>query len=48
MLRQFFMTVGLLLVMLDKDWRLAAASLTVLPFVLVPTARIGKRIYLHL
>ena len=44
MLRQFFMTVGLLLVMLDKDWRLAAASLTVLPFVLVPTARIGKRI----
>jgi subfamily B ATP-binding cassette protein MsbA len=30
--------------MLDKDWRLAAASLTVLPFVLVPTARIGKRI----
>jgi subfamily B ATP-binding cassette protein MsbA len=44
MLRQFFMTVGLLLVLLDKDWQLAAASLTVLPFVLVPTARIGKRI----
>jgi ATP-binding cassette, subfamily B, bacterial MsbA len=44
MLRQFFMTVGLLLVLLDKDWRLAAASLTVLPFVLVPTARIGRRI----
>ncbi len=44
MLRQFFMAVGLLLVLLDKDWRLAAASLTVLPFVLVPTARIGKRI----
>ena len=44
MLRQFFMTVGLLAVMLDKDWRLAAVSLTVLPFVLVPTARIGRRI----
>jgi subfamily B ATP-binding cassette protein MsbA len=44
MLRQFFMAVGLLLVLLSKDWRLAAASLTVLPFVLVPTARIGKRI----
>jgi ATP-binding cassette, subfamily B, bacterial MsbA len=44
MLRQFFMVVGLLLVLLDKDWQLAAASLTVLPFVLVPTVRIGKRI----
>jgi subfamily B ATP-binding cassette protein MsbA len=44
MLRQFFMTVFLLLVLVAMDWRLAAASLTVLPFVLVPTARIGKRI----
>jgi subfamily B ATP-binding cassette protein MsbA len=44
MLRQFFMAAGLLLLMLDKDWRLAVVSLTVLPFVLVPTVRIGKRI----
>ena len=29
---------------LDKDWKLALVSLTVLPFVLVPTARIGRRI----
>jgi ATP-binding cassette, subfamily B, bacterial MsbA len=43
-LRQTFVTIGLLLVVLTKDWRLAAVSLTVLPFVLVPTRRIGKRI----
>ena len=30
--------------MLHKDWKLALVSLTVLPFVLVPTARIGRRI----
>ena len=29
---------------LQKDWRLALVSLTVLPFVLVPTARLGRRI----
>ena len=43
-LRQTFVTVGLLLVVLTKDWRLAVVSLTLLPFVLVPTRRIGKRI----
>jgi subfamily B ATP-binding cassette protein MsbA len=43
-LRQTFVTLGLLAVVLTKDWRLAAVSLTVLPFVLVPTRRIGKRI----
>jgi subfamily B ATP-binding cassette protein MsbA len=43
-LRQTFVTIGLLLVVLTKDWRLAAVSLTVLPFVIVPTRRIGKRI----
>ncbi len=29
---------------LQTDWRLALFSLTVLPFVLVPTARLGKRL----
>jgi subfamily B ATP-binding cassette protein MsbA len=43
-LRQSFVTAGLLIVVIQKDWRLALVSLTVLPFVLVPTARIGKRI----
>jgi subfamily B ATP-binding cassette protein MsbA len=43
-LRQFFMLFGLLFVILHKDWKLAIVSLTVLPFVLLPTARLGKRI----
>ncbi len=43
-LRQSFSVVFLLCVVIQKDWRLAIASLTVLPFVLVPTIRIGKRI----
>ncbi len=43
-MRQFFTVVGLLFVVLHSDWRLALVSLTVLPFVLIPTARIGKRI----
>ena len=43
-LRQSFVAMGLLLVVIHKDWRLALASLTVLPFVLLPTTRIGKRI----
>jgi subfamily B ATP-binding cassette protein MsbA len=41
-LRQSFSVVFLLCVVIQKDWRLAAASLTLLPFVLVPTARIGR------
>jgi len=44
LLRQVFVALGLLLVMMNKDWKLALVSLTVLPFVLVPTARIGRRI----
>lgn len=44
MLRQSFIVLGLLFVVMHKDWRLALVSLTVLPFVLVPTARIGRRI----
>lgn len=44
LLRQIFIVIGLLYVLLEKDWKLALVSLTLLPFVLVPTARIGKRI----
>jgi subfamily B ATP-binding cassette protein MsbA len=43
-MRQSFTVVFLLCVVLQKDWRLALVSLTVLPFVLVPTLRIGRRI----
>jgi subfamily B ATP-binding cassette protein MsbA len=43
-LRQSFTAAALLFVIISKDWRLAIISLTMLPFVLVPTARIGKRI----
>ncbi|MBI4875695.1 MAG: ABC transporter ATP-binding protein [Acidobacteria bacterium] len=43
-LRQSFSVVGLLCVVLQKDWKLALVSLTLLPFVLVPTVRIGRRI----
>lgn len=42
--RQIFTAFFLLAVLLQNDWRLAVASLTVLPFVLIPTARIGKRL----
>ncbi len=44
LLRQCFIVIGLLYVLLEKDWKLAVVSLTLLPFVLVPTARIGRRI----
>jgi subfamily B ATP-binding cassette protein MsbA len=44
LLRQSFMVAGLLYVLLAMDWKLALVSLTLLPFVLYPTARIGKRI----
>ena len=43
-LRQSFTVVFLLWVVMQKDWRLAVFSLTVLPFVLVPTMRLGRRI----
>ena len=43
-LRQSFTGLGLLAVVLQTDWKLALVSLTVLPFVLVPTLRLGKRI----
>ena len=44
LLRQSFTTLGLLAVVLQKDWRLALVSLTLLPFVLVPTLKLGRRI----
>src|SRR5229473_1638428 len=43
-LRQSFTALGLLAVVLQRDWKLAIVSLTVLPFVLVPTLRLGRRI----
>jgi subfamily B ATP-binding cassette protein MsbA len=44
LLRQSFVFLGLLFVVVHKDWKLAIVSFTVLPFVLVPTARMGRRI----
>jgi ATP-binding cassette, subfamily B, bacterial MsbA len=44
LLRQTSIAIWLLYMLMDTDWRLAIVSLTLLPFVLVPTARIGKRI----
>ncbi len=43
-MRQSFTVIGLLIVVLQTDWKLAAVSLSVLPFVLIPTLRIGRRI----
>jgi ATP-binding cassette, subfamily B, bacterial MsbA len=43
-LRQSFSALAFALVVLTSDWRLAAVSLTVLPFVLLPTRLIGRRI----
>ena len=44
LLRQSFTALVLLAVVLQTDWKLALVSLTVLPFVLVPTLRLGSRI----
>src|SRR5690349_544070 len=44
LLRQSFTAVALLFVILQTDWKLALGSLTLLPFVLVPTVRLGRRI----
>jgi subfamily B ATP-binding cassette protein MsbA len=43
-LRQSFAALGMLYVLFQSDWRLALVSTTVLPFVLLPTARLGRRI----
>jgi len=44
LLRQSFICLWLLWVLIQTDWMLALVSLTVLPAVLVPTTRIGKRL----
>ena len=44
LLRQSFTALGLLYVVLHTDWKLSLVSLTVLPIVLIPTVRIGRRI----
>jgi subfamily B ATP-binding cassette protein MsbA len=36
--------IGLLVVIFDTDWRLALFALTLFPFVLIPTAQLGRRI----
>jgi len=43
-LRQSFTALALLAVVLKNDWKLALWSITVLPLVLVPTLRLGRRI----
>jgi subfamily B ATP-binding cassette protein MsbA len=42
--RQTFAAAGMCYVLVQNDWKLALVSITVLPFVLLPTARLGKRI----
>ncbi len=44
LLRQSFSAVALAFVVMSNDWKLALVSLTVLPFVVIPTTRIGRRI----
>src|SRR5579862_7891428 len=44
LLRQSFTAMALGAVVLQTDWKLAVVSLTVLPFVLIPTARLGRRL----
>ncbi|HYP12591.1 MAG TPA: ABC transporter ATP-binding protein [Bryobacteraceae bacterium] len=43
-LRQIFTASALLYVVLQRDWKLGLVSLTILPIVVVPTLRIGRRI----
>jgi subfamily B ATP-binding cassette protein MsbA len=43
-LRQSFSALGLLMVVVGTDWKLAIFSLALFPFVLVPTAKLGRRI----
>jgi subfamily B ATP-binding cassette protein MsbA len=43
-LRQSFTLVGLLMVVFILDWRLALISFSLVPFVLIPSAKIGRRI----
>jgi subfamily B ATP-binding cassette protein MsbA len=43
-LRQLFAAIFLIFVLVSNDWQLAAISLVVLPAVMIPTTRIGRRI----
>lgn len=43
-LRQMFSATALLWVVMQRDWKLAVVSLTILPFVFVPTVRIGRKL----
>jgi subfamily B ATP-binding cassette protein MsbA len=43
-LRQSFSAMGLLIVMVGTDWRLSLFSVTLFPFVLLPTAKLGRKI----
>ena len=44
LLRQFFAAAFLLFVLFSNDWRLALVCLVVLPAVMLPTMRMGRRI----
>jgi subfamily B ATP-binding cassette protein MsbA len=44
LLRQSFTLIALLIVVIGTDWKLAAMSLLVVPFVVYPTLTIGRRI----
>jgi subfamily B ATP-binding cassette protein MsbA len=44
LLRQTFSMIGLLLVIFGTDWKLALFALMLFPFVLIPTARLGRKI----
>ena len=44
LLRQSFAALGLLLVVIGKDWQLALFSLTIVPLVILPVTKIGHRI----
>ncbi len=43
-LRQVFSVLALAMVVMSNDWRLALVSLTLLPFVMLPTRSIGRHI----
>ena len=44
LLRQTFSLIGLLIVIFGTDWRLALFALVLLPFVILPAAKLGSRI----
>jgi subfamily B ATP-binding cassette protein MsbA len=44
LLRQIFSLLGLLIVIFGTDWRLALFALLLFPVILLPTARLGKKI----